>query len=114
MDVPDRRAVSGPVRRASWLLLKSHIRDATCSRPKNARRSRTRSTTSATTRDVRSNVPVRATALLRDPQIMLFCFLYFDPADDLRGDVLAADDHPQDGRPLTDFQVGLLPTRFRG
>ena len=77
MDVPDRRAVLGrPVRRELAAAEIAHPRrDLTTAEERTALQNALDD--ERATRDVRSNVPVRATALLRDPQIMLFCFLYF-------------------------------------
>ncbi|OXH87682.1 MFS transporter, partial [Burkholderia multivorans] len=62
---------------ASWLLLKSHIRDATWLDAQERAALEQALDEERARRDVRANGHVPALALLRDPQIVLFCFLYF-------------------------------------
>ncbi|HHX4059851.1 MAG: MFS transporter [Burkholderia contaminans] len=95
---------------ASWLLLKSHIRDATWLTAEERTALQNALDDERATRDVRSNVPVRATALLRDPQIMLFCFLYFSIQLTIYAATFWLPTIIRKMGGLTDFQVGLYNT----
>ncbi|MCA8225506.1 MFS transporter [Burkholderia sp. BC1] len=95
---------------ASWLLLKSHIRDATWLDAQERAALEQALDEERARRDVRANGHVPALALLRDPQIVLFCFLYFSIQLTIYAATFWLPTIIRKMGGLSDFQVGLYNT----
>lgn len=92
---------------ASWLLLKSHIRDAHWLSGEEQNALETYLTREQAEREAATGAHVPVMRLLRDPQIVLFCFLYFAIQLTIYAATFWLPTIIRKMGGLTDFQVGL-------
>ncbi|WP_322042087.1 MFS transporter [Paraburkholderia sp. J67] len=92
---------------ASWLLLKSHIRDAHWLSGEEKSALETYLAREQAEREAATGAHVPVTRLLRDPQIVLFCFLYFAIQLTIYAATFWLPTIIRKMGGLTDFQVGL-------
>ncbi|KAF1054780.1 MAG: putative tartrate transporter [Burkholderia gladioli] len=92
----------------SWMMLKSRIDDAHWLTGEEKQVLRTTIAAEQAARDARGNAHVPTLKLLRDPQILLFCFLYFAIQLTIYAATFWLPTIIRKIGGLTDFQVGLL------
>ena len=92
----------------SWLLLKSHIRDAKWLTPDERHVLHTSITQEQAERDARGSAHLPTLKLLKDPQIVLFCLLYFAIQLTIYAATFWLPTIIRKMGGLNDFQVGLF------
>ena len=94
----------------SWVLLKSHIRDATWLTGEEQRVLQTSIAKEQAERDALGGAHLPALKLLKDPQIALFCFLYFAIQLTIYAATFWLPTIIRKMGVLSDFQVGMFNT----